>query len=116
MLAARYDRLAGGPIPETWAVTEEPFVAVVAFSLLTVVIIMLLPRRDVTIRLELFDSVRIRIDSRPSAGRPVEAHERHADVRGPDVVDLDGVARLDHLAVADHHGDMPLPHHEIAGQ
>lgn len=99
--------------------------AVVALSLLVVVILLLCLRRDVTIRLELFESVRIRIDSRAqrrpsarrlSACRPVEAHERHADVRGPDVVDLDGVACLDHLAVADHHGDVALPDHQVAGQ
>lgn len=46
--------------------------AVVAFSLLTVVIMLCL-RRDVTIRLELFESVRVQIDARAQRCCPARA-------------------------------------------
>jgi hypothetical protein len=115
-LAERCDHHAWGPLwLKRWS--EEPTVAVLSlFSIILtvfVVLILVSPRRDIAVRISLLPVPCIEI--RASARRPVETQERHADVGGPDVADLDGIAGLDHLAVADDHGDMSLPHHQITG-
>jgi hypothetical protein len=81
--------------------------------LVLVVLVLVSPRRDVAVRISLLPVPRVEI--RASARRPVETQERHADVGRPDVADLDWVTGLDHLAVADDHGDVSLPYDQIAG-
>lgn len=50
-----------------------------------------------------------------SCCRSVEAEEWHSKVGCPEFADLHRVAGLDHLAVADVHGYMTLPHDQVAG-